>query len=75
MLIEIWDRETANGETVTMAVVNGTGTQHANHEAAFEYLNGLVKELQAAITTASAMYLRSPNAPAHLQGRSEAEDM
>lgn len=62
MQIEIWDRETASGETVTMLCVNGTATQHAHHEAAFEYLRGQVRELQAAIDTAIVMYLRQPNA-------------
>ena len=61
MQIEIWDRETASGETVTMIGINGTGTQHANHEAAFEYLRGQVRELQAAVDTAICMYLRQPN--------------
>jgi hypothetical protein len=62
MQIEIWDRETTNGETVTMVDINGRGTQHANYEAAFEYLRGNVREMQAAIDTAICMYLRQPNA-------------
>jgi len=61
MQIEIWDRETPNGETETMLCVNGTATRHAHHEAAFEHLHGLVRELQAAIDTAIVMYLRKPN--------------
>jgi hypothetical protein len=62
MQIEIWDRKTINDETVTMVTIDGRGTQHANHEAAFEYLEGCVRELRAAIATAIVMYLRTPNA-------------
>jgi len=58
MKIEIWDRETLTGETVTMVIINRVGTQYANHDAAFEYLEGLVKELKAAVDTATTMYLR-----------------
>ena len=64
MQIEIWDREAIDGDRavpVTMSSVNGTVTQHANYETAFEYLHGLVKELKAAVDTAEVMYLRKPN--------------
>jgi hypothetical protein len=56
MQIEIWDRETANGETVTMVVINDTGTQHANREAAFEYLRGLVRESRLTPEPAAAWH-------------------
>jgi len=71
MQTEIWDRETANGESVTMVWINGIVSQHANHEAAFEYLRGQVRELQAAIDTAICMYLRQPNDQVEFQEGSE----
>ena len=61
MQIEIWDRKTNNDETVTMVTIDGRGTQHANHEAAFEYLEGCVRKPRAALATAIVMYLRTPN--------------
>jgi len=62
MTIEIWDRVTANGEKVVFVDINGSGKQCANDEAAFEYLQGKVSELKAAIDTAILMYLRREKA-------------
>jgi len=64
MQIEIWDRKTTSGETVTMVDINNRGTQHANHEAAFEFLRGQVRELQAAVDTAICMYIHHAHHPA-----------
>jgi hypothetical protein len=74
MLVEIWDRTTANGEEVVMVSIGGTGTQHANHEAAFEYLGGYVREIKSAIETAEVMYLRNAQEQERSEERAESPD-
>jgi hypothetical protein len=64
MKVEIWDREMASGETEVRVDIDGHGCGgFANKEAAIECLHGKLLELQAAISTAVAMYLRQPRNP------------
>lgn len=67
MTIEIWDRRTAGGETRTVVVVGGTGTELASPEAAIEFLRGKVRELQASVETAVGMYERTRHRLAKLE--------
>lgn len=56
-MIEIYDHKTSGGDDRVVVLIDGSATRHETYQAAFEFLNGKVRELQSVVETAQQMYL------------------